>query len=64
MSWYLTIRALCIWAFIAAFFMLIVAGHFIDIRRHRIAWIWGAVAIALIIAGCVGVSFGWTEAHP
>lgn len=64
MTWYLTIRAFCVLAFIAGFASLFAAACFADEKNYSAARRWTAFGFGFAIVGCVLISFGWTEAHP
>lgn len=62
MTWYLTIRALCVLSFVIAFATLFGAGIAADDRRP--AWPWIAAFFGFAVCGCVLIGFGWTPEHP
>lgn len=64
MSWHLTIRALCIVAYIAAFGSFFAAACFMDDQNRVAARRWTAYGFGFAILGCILIGFGWTEAHP
>jgi drug/metabolite transporter (DMT)-like permease len=61
-TWYLTIRALCVLAFVVALGTLFGAGIAAD--NHRPVPPWIVAFFGFAIGGCILIGFGWTPEHP
>lgn len=64
MNWYLSLRALCVVAFVAGFCSLFGAGCMAEEGKRRAAQRWVAYAFGFLILGCVLIPLGWTAEHP
>lgn len=64
MNWYLSIRALCVVAYVAALACLLGAIFAADEHNSRRARFWALAGFAFAIVGCLLVGFGWTPEHP
>ncbi|AEL97836.1 hypothetical protein SEA_SPECKS_197 [Mycobacterium phage Specks] len=64
MTWYLVVRALCIFAFVMGATSLIVAGIYAGDGVPRRAWPFLGVSVLLGLVGCLLVGVGWGPEHP
>jgi hypothetical protein len=59
MNWILTIRAIAILLFVAAFVALCAAGNEVDNHHPQMAWLGVGVSATLALSGCILVGVGW-----
>lgn len=64
MTWYLTIRALCVVAFVAGVCCLFGSACMAEEGKRQAAQRWVAYAFGFLILGCALIGLGWTPEHP